>query len=800
MIFARRILLIFPRVSVFMFFLCMSVFCKALAAPSCYEVIPLPQKMTAGTGDAPFVLSDAAVIFYPENSGEDMARNAGFLSEYIEKYTGIGIGVRSSGNPAGEGAGNIVLALDTEADIADEGYFMDVSADGVLIKGSTPAGVFYGIQTLRKSLPGAMLENGLCVLPAACIADNPRFGYRGAHLDVCRHFFTADEVKEYIDMMALHNMNTFHWHITDDQGWRVEIKRYPELVVKGSVRDETLVGHLNDRPERYDGKPYGGWYTQDQIRAVVKYAADRYINVIPEVDLPGHMQAALCAYPELGCTGGPYKVWTRWGVSEDVLCAGNDAVQDFLDGVFTEIMELFPSEYIHIGGDECPKTRWKQCPKCQARAAVLGLEDDETSTKEQKLQSYVMRHVAEFLQAHGRKVIGWDEMLEGDAADGAVIMSWRGEAGGIKAAELGHDVIMTPNTCMYFDYYQGKDISKEPLSIGGYIPLKFVYGCSPIPSSLSGREARHILGLQANLWTEYIAAFPHVQYMVLPRWAALAENQWTCPAVKDYKKFLDRLENLMAIYDSEGWNYAKHVFEVTSVIRPDFDRNALCVSYETMGDAPIRYTLDGTAPTVDSPVFDGSLEVREDAVLSASAFRNGRQGPVTTDTVTFNIATARPVKLLQEACERYSYDGVQMLVDGQKGDNVYGSGKWLGFETTDMEAVIDLGCMRNFSSVTVGACINTADGVFDARKISVSVSDDGRRFREVAVMEYPRILKETKTVRRHSVSFPETEARYVKVLAVPERIVPEWSGLSGIRAFFFCDEIEIGGMPGPGAH
>ncbi|HIS22137.1 MAG TPA: family 20 glycosylhydrolase [Candidatus Cryptobacteroides intestinipullorum] len=766
----------------------------ASASPSCYEVVPMPRKIVGDVRSAPFCLSDCSGIVFLKDYGEAMARNAEFLAEYIRDYTGISLDAEAVADLSGVGKGKIVLAVDASSGIPEEGYSMEVSSDGVVVKGSSPAGVFYGIQTLRKALPGVFSGGGKTELPAVRIDDSPRFGYRGAHFDVCRHFFTVDEVKEYIDMMALHNMNTLHWHITDDQGWRVEIKRYPELVEKGSMRDETLVGHLNDRPEKYDGKPYGGWYTQDEIRGIVEYAAERYIDIVPEVDLPGHMQAALCAYPELGCTDGPYKVWTKWGVSEDVLCAGNDAVLDFLDGVFSEIMELFPSEYIHIGGDECPKTRWEQCPKCQAKAAELGLEDDAASTKEQKLQSYVMKHVTEFLQSHGRKVIGWDEILEGDAADGAVVMSWRGESGGIKAASLGHDVIMTPNTYLYFDYYQGKDVSAEPLSIGGYIPLRSVYYYNPVPSSLSRKEARHILGLQANLWTEYIATFPHVQYMVLPRWAALAENQWACPAAKDYKKFLDRLENLISIYDSEGWNYAGHVFEVTSVIRPDFSRNAISVSYETMGDAPIHYTSDGTVPSPESPVFDGSLEIREDAVLSASAFRNGKPGPVTVDTITFNIATARPVRLLQEPCERYAYDGARMLVDGLKGDNIFGSGRWLGFENTEMEAVIDLGSAVKFSSVTVGACVNTADGVFDARKITVSVSDDGKKFREVAAADLPEIREETKEVRRHFISFPETLARYVKVLAVPEEKVPQWSWLAGIRAFFFCDEIEVGGM------
>lgn len=762
----------------------------AAGRQTCYDVVPMPRKVVVDEKAAPFVLSARTEIVF-SGEPENMERNAGFLAGYIMDYAGMSLSVRQGEKPAD---GAVLLVCDGKSGLPTEGYRMRVGKDGIVITGSSPAGVFYGIQTLRKVLSSLPSDGGRVLFPAAEVEDWPHFGYRGAHFDICRHFFTVEQVKEYIDMMALHNMNTLHWHITDDQGWRVEMKRYPELVEKGSMREETLVGHLNDRPEKYDGKPYGGWYTREQIREVVKYAADRYINVIPEVDLPGHMQAALCAYPELGCTGGPYEVWTKWGVSEDVLCAGNDEVLDFLDGVFTEIMEMFPSEYVHIGGDECPKVRWESCPKCQAKADELGLEDDASSTREQKLQSYVMKHVASFLQSHGRKVIGWDEILEGDAADGAVVMSWRGEAGGIKAAKLGHDVIMTPNTYLYFDYYQGKDTSKEPLSIGGYIPLRSVYYYDPVPSSLSRKEARHILGLQANLWTEYIGTFPHAQYMVLPRWAALAENQWAYPAVKDYKKFLDRLENLIAIYDSEGWNYAKHVFEVTSVIRPDFTRNAISVSYETMGDAPIHYTVDGTVPSEDSPVFDGSLEIREDAVLAASAFRNGKPGPVTTDTVAFNIATARPVRLMQPPCDRYTFAGAQMLVDGLQGDNIFGSGRWLGFETTAMEAVIDLGKAEEFSSVSLGVCVNTADGAFDARKISVSVSDDGRKFREIAMREFPEMTSESRYVIRHFISFPQVSARYVKVLAEPEKCIPQWSWLKGARGFLFCDEIGVGTM------
>lgn len=523
--------------------LCMSG--TAHAGDFKYDVIPMPHSVKFG-GNGFFYISEKTEIVCPDSS---LFVEAGFLSGYIEEETGLSPEVKV-GKP-----GNRSIVLKTDASLGREAYRMCVGKKGIEITGGSAAGVFYAAQTLRKSL--AVTGE----LPEAVIEDSPAFGYRGAHLDISRHFLGKDDVKTYIDMMALHNMNVLHWHLTDDQGWRVEIKRYPRLVEVGSVRKETLVGHLHDTPMKFDGVPHGGYYTQDDIREVVEYAARRHVTVIPEVDLPGHMLAALASYPELGCTGGPYEVWTRWGISEDVLCAGNPQVYDFLDNVFSEIVELFPSEYIHIGGDECPKTQWKKCPKCQAMADRLGLQDDETGTREQKLQSHVMKHVSDFLNARGRRIIGWDEILEGEAAPGSTVMSWRGEKGGIAAARKDHDVIMTPNTYMYFDYYQSKDRTKEPLAIGGFIPLEKVYGYNPIPDALSPQEAEHIIGVQANLWTEYIATLEHVQYMVLPRWSALAENQWSNPDAKDYGRFLERLKPLVSIYRRNGYNYASHALD-----------------------------------------------------------------------------------------------------------------------------------------------------------------------------------------------------------------------------------------------
>ena len=375
------------------------------------------------------------------------------------------------------------------------------------------------------------------------------------HSDVVRHWFPVEYMKKYIDLMAFHGMNTLHWHLSDDQGWRIEIKRYPELTEKGSYRDGTMTGRDTSV---FDNVPVSGYFTQDEIREVVKYAADRYITIIPEIDVPGHMMAALHCYPELGCTGGPYEVSKIWGVMPDILCAGNEDTFTFLEGVFDEVCCLFPSEYIHIGGDEAPRTRWEHCPKCQARIKAEGLKDDASSSAEAKLQSYFMTRVEEYLASKGRKIIGWDEILEGGVSQSATIMSWRGVAGGLEASRRGHDVIMTPCDYMYFDYYQSDDFDNEPMAMTGYVPLEKVYGFDPISPEMTAEEASHILGVQANLWAEYISTPEHAFYMALPRMAALSEVQWLYPDRKDWNSFTGRLSSFVKFYDRDGYNYARN--------------------------------------------------------------------------------------------------------------------------------------------------------------------------------------------------------------------------------------------------
>ena len=754
--------------------------CQSAQQEANYQIIPMPQEIVTAQGN-PFILKSGVKILYPEGN-EKMQRNAQFLADYLKTATGKDFAIEAGT----EGKNAIVLTLGT-ANENPESYQLKVAGDGITITGPTEAGVFYGIQSLRKSLPVAVGAD--ISMSAVEINDAPRFGYRGAHFDTSRHFFTVDEVKTYIDMMALHNMNRFHWHITEDQGWRLEIKKYPKLTEIGSKRTETVIGRNSGE---YDGKPYGGFYTQEQAKEIVAYAAERYITVIPEIDLPGHMQAALAAYPELGCTGGPYEVWRQWGVSEDVLCAGNDQVLKFLEDVFTELIAIFPSEYIHVGGDECPKVRWEKCPKCQARIKALGLKSDDKHSKEERLQSFVINHIEKFLNDHGRQIIGWDEILEGGLAPNATVMSWRGEKGGIEAAKQKHDVIMTPNTYLYFDYYQAKDVDNEPFGIGGYLPLERVYSYEPMPASLTPEEQKYIKGVQANLWTEYIATFPHAQYMVLPRWAALCEIQWSSPEKKNYADFLSRLPQLIKWYDAEGYNYAKHAFGVQAEFEPNPAEGTMDVTLSTIDNAPVHYTLDGTEPTTASPVYEGVLKIKENATLSAKAIRPTGESQTLTEKIDFSKSSMKPIVANQPINEQYLFKGASTLTDGLKGNSSYRSGRWIAFNGNDMDMTIDLQQPTEISSVAISVNIAKGDWVFDARNLSVEVSDDGKTFKKIASEEYPAMKETDKDgVVDHQLTFAPVTTQYVRVIASPEKTLPEWHGGKGKNAFLFVDEIKI---------
>ncbi|MBR5842136.1 MAG: family 20 glycosylhydrolase [Bacteroidaceae bacterium] len=589
-----------------------------------YQIIPMPLDIQLAE-QGKFVLTEGTSVIYPENN-EKMQNNANFLAEYVKEKTGITLAPTTEAKRKG-----IILKVEENQE-KPEGYTLKVTTDNVTICGGSEAGVFYGIQTLRKSLP--VVQGEKVALPAVEINDEPRFDYRGGMLDVARHYIELDSVKRFIDMLAMHNINRFHWHLSEDQGWRIEIKCRPLLTEKGSMRKETIIG----KTDKYDGKPHGGFFTQEEAKEIVAYAADRYITVIPEIDMPGHMLSALHAYPELGCTGGPYDVWCHWGVSKDVLCAGNDATLKFIEDVLGEIVEIFPSEYIHIGGDECPKTRWESCPKCQARIKALGIKGDEKHTAEEYLQSFIINYAEKFLNSKGRQIIGWDEILEGGLAPNATVMSWRGEKGGIEAAHQKHKVIMTPHTYLYFDYYQSYDRKSEPLAIGGKLPLERVYSYNPLPKELSAEEQKYIIGVQANLWTEYISTFKYAEYMLLPRLAALSEIQWSSADKRNYECFLSRLPRLVELYDLKQYNYATHAFNITSNLVQDTNEGVVKVALKTIDNCPIHYTLDGTEPTTSSPLYEDTLKIKEACTINAVGIRPNIKTRIFTQKVEINKA------------------------------------------------------------------------------------------------------------------------------------------------------------------
>ena len=515
-----------------------------------YEVIPLPRSIELSPKSETFTLAQGALVTFA--SGDDaMASNAKLLADYLKSDANFDVKVQAD---VKKGASIVLQLADSKKKAkakkgapvlseAPEDYLLTVGEEVVAIKANTPEGVFRVIQPLRKAIgteAGDKVE-----LPYVTIQDEPRFPYRGVHFDCARHYFSIDFLKQFIDVMALHGCNNLHWHITEDQGWRFEVKSMPELAKKGSVRKQTVIGRNTGL---YDGKEYGGYYTQQECRELVDYAAKRFINIIPEIDLPGHMLGALHVYPELGCTGGPYEVWPHWGVSADVLCAGNPKTLEFLKKVLDEVADVFPSKYIHIGGDESPRNRWKDCPKCQAKMKELGL------TREAELQTYINKELEAYMQKKGRDLIGWDEILEGGLSEKAIVMSWRGSEGGIAAARQHHRVIMSPNSHCYIDYYQLKEQWYQPMAIGGYLPMSKVYSFEPT-AELTEEEAKYILGPQVNLWTEYVAYPEHAMYMLLPRLDAISEVQWMEADKKDFENFKSRLPRMLKLYRKLGYTY-----------------------------------------------------------------------------------------------------------------------------------------------------------------------------------------------------------------------------------------------------
>ena len=746
-----------------------------------YQVIPLPKNITENVNERPFILSKNVIVTYPTSQPE-LIKEANFLTEFLNEILGYELKIEASESFKKEA---INLSVNPSLFTEKDSYKIIVNENNINITSSEASSLFYAIQTLRKSLPfDAKGEN--IAMPATEIHDYPRFGHRGMMLDVSRHIFPLDSIKEYIDLMALHNMNKFHLHLTDDQGWRIEIKKYPKLTEVGAWRSGTKIG----KSETFDTIRYGGFYTQEELRDLVKYAADRHITIIPEIDLPGHQLAALATYPELGCTGGPYEVWKQWGVADDVICAGNEDAMRFLEDVLTEVMDIFPSEYIHIGGDECPKVRWEQCPKCQAKIKELGFKDDEHFKAENYLQSYVMTRMEKFVEDHGRKVIGWDEILEGGLGPNVTVMSWRSIDGGKEGAKQHHDVIMTPCSHLYFDYYQTDNTDDEPLAIGGYIPVERVYEFEPIPSDLTEEEAKHILGAQGNLWVEYIKDMNTVFYRILPRMDALTEVQWVSPEQKDYDSFLKRAYKMVEFYDLKGWNYAKHIFDINVEIVPNVEAKCIDVTMSKFGEGDILYTLDGSDPLTNGTKYTEALKLTENAKLRAIVKRAKSVGKEFKTDIELSKSSMKPITLKNEPHENYRFDGANTLIDGLSGGKNYKTGRWIAFFGENLDAKIDMIEEQEISNLSFQCNLTKGDWIFNAKSVKVLGSNDGENYEEIHYQEFPIETIAEDGVLSYSVDFEKTNARYVNIIIEPH-MCPEGHSGYGYPAWIFIDELKI---------
>ena len=740
------------------------------------NVIPQPQEVVQNFQENPFVIHSGTKIVYPAGN-EKLERTAEFLASYIKEATGLTVQCTTEN----EESDAIILSVDT-AIKQKEGYRLEVTSNNIRLAGGSEAGVFYGIQTLHKSMPVTKDRESASAIPAGIVNDYPRFDYRGFMVDVGRHYFPVSYLKQIIDMLALHNINYFHWHLTEDQGWRIEIKKYPKLTEIGSPRPRTL---MDWSTREYDETPHSGFYTQEEAKEIVKYAADRFITVIPEVDLPGHMMAALASYPELGCTGGPYEIPCEWGVFPDVLCGGNTKALEFAKDVLNEIMDIFPSPYIHIGGDECPKVRWKECPKCQAKIRELGLKDTPKHNKENRLQTYFMAEVGKVISERGRKMLGWDEMLEGGLAPGATVMSWTSHRGGIETARLHHNAIMTPIQYLYFS-------NPTYNRIKGTKSLERVYTFEPVSDELTEEEKQYIIGAQGCIWTEWTRDSLKMEWQILPRMAALSEIQWTEPAHKDFDGFLNRLPALLAIYKDRGYDFRQDIYDVTIQVVPEEQEGKAKVFFLTFDNTEVHYTLDGSEPNAQSPLYTDTLHLDKDAVIQAIAVRPQGNSSISKEEIHFNAVTMKPATLNVEPHKSYTFQGGSTLTDGLYGDLNYRSGRWVGFYGNNPDITIDMQEPKEISSAFINTLLNPGDAIFGATGLKIEISDDGKVFREIASKKIPVLEKGTKMqIRKEEISFDKVKTRYVRIIAETTSKLPAWHSMPGKNAFLFVDEIGV---------
>jgi hexosaminidase len=753
------------------------------------SVIPKPEQMEIHDGNFTVTPKTKVVYFFSNNEVKNTVEQ--FVGR-IEAATGYKLPVADGFNIPKSNF--IFFNYLRNDDLGNEGYRLEVEKNKISIGANSDAGFFYAVQTIFQLLPPEIfspvpVKKIRWQVPCVSIIDKPRFQWRGMHLDVSRHFFPKEFMKTYIDMIAMHKMNVFHWHLTDDQGWRIEIKKYPRLTEVGAWRVDRENQEWNNRDSQRVGEKatYGGFYTQEDIRDVIKYAADHHVTVVPEIEMPAHAMAALAAYPQYSCKGVPLTV-PPGGVWPDdqIYCAGNDSTFYFLQDVLSEVIDLFPGKYIHIGGDEADKTEWKKCPKCQARIKQEGLKD------ESELQSYFIKRIEKFLVSKHRQLIGWDEILEGGLAPEATVMSWRGMEGGIAAARGNHDVVMTPGSHCYFDHNQGPR-EFEPPAIGGYSPLSKVYQFEPVPDSLTPEQATHILGAQANLWAEYIPTPEHAEYMAMPRMAAMCEVLWSPKGPRDWNEFVPRVERQMERYKAIHYNFAMSAYLVGKEMKLDSTSKKIGLALSTEMITPeIHYTLDGSDPTRRSARYERPLEIDKTSVVKAGAFRDGKLlAKISEQKFIVHKAFCKSVTV-KYPCEKYTGGGDFALTNGIRGTKSFGDGNWQGYHQNDFEAVIDLGESMPVGKITSGYLQNTYSWIFYPTSVEYSVSNDGITYTPVGKFDQPVASAHQEIdTKDFSLDVKDVKARFVKVFARNVGLCPDWHQGKGDKAWIFIDEIVV---------
>lgn len=745
-----------------------------------YNIIPLPNELTAQSGK--FILQGETTVSVPSDS---LSTNVFHYLQDALKNTAIALKQVSEGEKAS-------ISFVTDNSLPNEAYILNVSPNKIEIKSNdTGAGLFYGVQSLLQLMPAEVYNPGekdlaKIEIPSVSINDAPRFPYRGAMMDVGRNFLPKEAVLKFIDMMAMYKMNNFHFHLTDDQGWRIEIKKYPKLTEVGSYRKQTQIGHSDYYlPRRYDGIEKRGFYTQEEIKEIIKYAADRFITVVPEIEMPGHASAALASYPELSCgLGKTYVVRDYFDVFDEVFCPKENTFV-FLEDVLTEVIDLFPSQYIHIGGDECPKKAWKKCDHCQALMKKEGLKDEEA------LQSYFIHRIEKFVNSKGRDIIGWDEILEGGLAPNATVMSWRGEKGGIAAAKQKHRVIMTPGDYCYYDHYQ-EDPEFAPQEIGSFLPLDSAYAYNPLPAELTEEEQSYIIGPQANIWGEYIQTPEYFEYMAFPRLLAMAEVQWTKPDRKNFEQFTHRLADGFKRLDYCGVNACRNFYEVTLTGAWNKTDNAYEVTLKTFcPGTDIYYSINDSVVTASSSLYEAPVRLSEDAIIYAAVYKDGKPlGKITRKGFAVNKATGCDYKCNPEAGWEHVNKGFG-LTDGVRGYSHH-MRCWISFYQDTVQVVVDLKKPQTVKEVAFSSLWRPHNDIWPARAMSVSVSKDGKTFVPVGSKELAYDFTLTEGTRfPASLSFPETEATFVRLQLLSGGLCPKGYHNEGQQSELALDEIEI---------